>query len=200
MKILKLSFLTLVMVGTFQFQAKAQHEIKTNATALIFADWNIQYEYVTEEMGFLLGISYFVPGTLINADDVYKALRITPEFRYYFNPDEDASGFFASGYLRFRSVTSEDWYYNSYFDNNGNLVEEYSDMKNTGVALGFTLGYKWVTRSGLVFETFAGLGRYLVNNYSFDPDPNDPTLTEGFEDLPGFDTRFGFAVGYRFGG
>lgn len=196
MKIIKLFVLTLMVSGLGIQKMSAQHELKTNVTALIFADLNLGYEYVQEDWGVQVAISYFQPGKLIDVDNLYTALRITPEFKYYFNPDEDASGTFVSGYLRFRSVTSEDWYTQS--DINGNLVTY--DMKNTGLALGFTLGYKWVTRSGLMFETFGGLGRYLINNYSFDPDGADESVLDDLESLPGFDWRLGFALGYRFGG
>ena len=87
----------------------------------------------------------------------------------------------------------------SYSDGTGVLIV--SDMKNTGLALGFTTGYKWVARNGLVFESFFGLGRYLVNNYSYDPDIPDNNINNFlFEELPAFDLRFGLGVGYRFGG
>lgn len=196
MKVLKLTVLSLLLVGTFQFKASAQHELKTNVLGLLVGSYGLQYEYVTEEMGFLLGVTSFNSGSLFGSDLNYRTLAITPEFRYYFNPDEDASGFFASGYLRYRMATGEDWY--TWSDNNGNTVT--SDLKSTGVALGFTTGYKWVTRSGLVFETFGGLGRYLFVNTTYSPEIPDDEFIDLIDDLPSFDFRFGFAVGYRFGG
>lgn len=195
MRILKLTVLSLLVLTFTQFKTSAQHELKTNAIGLIVGSYGLQYEYVTEEMGFLLGVTYFNSGSLLGGDlNTYSSIAITPEFRYYFNPDEDASGFFASAYLRYRSATGEDWY--TWTDDNGNLVM--SDLKNSGMALGFSTGYKWVTRSGLVFETFFGLGRYLFDNYSYDPEIDDELL-DVVDDLPSFDVRFGFAVGYRFG-
>lgn len=158
----------------------------------------MQYEYVTEEMGFLLGFGYFNSNSLTGGDiNAYKTFAVTPEFRYYFNPDEDASGFYAGAYLRFRSATGENWA--SYSDGTGGFIV--SDMKNTGLAVGFTTGYKWVARNGLVFESFFGLGRYIVNNYSYDPDIPDNNINNFlFDELPAFDLRFGLGVGYRFGG
>lgn len=198
MKLLRLSALAIGLILIAQPKIHAQHEIKTNVLGIIITDYNLQYEYVTEDMGFLMGVSYFNSGSIIG-DDSYTTFRLTPEFRYYFNPDEDASGFFASGYLRYRNATGEDWYVTSDFDPvTGNTVETSYDLKNTGVAFGFTLGYKWVTRSGLVFETFGGLGRYLINETSYDPDlPENDPLIDIFDELPQFDVRFGFAIGYR---
>ena len=197
MKFLKLTALSLLFLGFTQFKVSAQHELKTNVLGLLVGSYGLQYEYVTEEMGFLLGVTYFNSSSLTGGDiNDYSSFVITPEFRYYFNPDEDASGFFASGYLRIRNATGEDWV--SFSDNQGNF--QVSDMKNFGVALGFTTGYKWVTRSGLVFESFLGIGRYLVNNYSYDPEIPDNTLnTLLFDEIPAFDFRFGFGVGYRIG-
>lgn len=196
MKILKLSLLSLMLFGLFQPKATAQHELKTNVLGLLFGSYGLQYEYVTEEMGFLLGATYFNSSSLSGDINEYSSFVITPEFRYYFNPDEDASGFFASAYFRFRSATGENWA--SFSDDQGTI--QVSDMKNTGMALGFTTGYKWVTRSGLVFESFFGLGRYFVNNYTYDPDIPDNVLNTLFlDDLPAFDFRFGLAVGYRIG-
>ncbi len=196
MKINKLFLLALIVFGVFQFKASAQHEAKTNVLGLFVGSFGLQYEYVTEEMGFLLGMNYFTSGALVNTDNDYRSFSITPEFRYYFNPDEDASGYFAGAYLRYRSATGEDWY--TYSDGTNTVT---SDMKNTGLAIGILTGYKWVTRSGLVFETFGGLGRYLINNYSYDPEiPDVDTFTTGLNELPAFDFRFGIGVGYRFGG
>ncbi len=196
MKSLRLSLFCLLLVGAFQTRLSAQHELKTNVLGLLAGSYGLQYEYVTEEMGFLLGVNYFNSGSLLGGDlNTYSSISITPEFRYYFNPDEDASGFFASAYLRYRSATGDDWY--TWTDINGNTVV--SDLKNNGMALGVSTGYKWVTRSGLVFETFFGLGRYLFDNYSYDPEIEENVLLDAIDNLPSFDVRFGFAVGYRIG-
>ena len=50
------------------------------------------------------------------------------------------------------------------------------------VSLGMSLGRKWINKSGFTFETFLGMGRYLLDS----------------EDINEVHGRIGIAVGKRF--
>jgi hypothetical protein len=57
-----------------------------------------------------------------------------------------------------------------------------SDKNEFQVSLGMSLGRKWINKSGFTFETFLGMGRYLLDS----------------EDINEVHGRIGIAVGKRF--
>jgi hypothetical protein len=75
----------------------------------------------------------------------------------------------------FKTQTYSDFY------NNYESVEK----KLTDLTLGFSIGGKWITKKGIVFELTTGIGRRLFNDYS------------GYEagQVVG---RGNLAIGYRF--
>jgi len=189
----KACMVVLIVAGSFT-TTKAQHEIKTNVAGLIFNQFGLTYEYVlNENMGILGGVAYFTsPGSFSYE---YSAFSIAPEFRYYFNPDDDAEGYFIGGYIKYRNTSAPE--YLTTFDNNGNATT--IGQNTNGVALGIVSGRKWVTRSGFMFETWAGFGRYLVNTESYTDGYEPDALTQAFDDLPAWDFRLGLTAGWRFG-
>ena len=193
MKNLKLSAIFLVAFTCVSLRSNAQHEVKTNVLGLIFNQFGLTYEYVLDEnMGILGSIAYFTPPSSFAYD--YAAISFTPEFRYYFNPDDDAEGYFVGGYLKYRNTSTDE--YTSYQNDQGEIVTV--GQNTNGVALGLTSGRKWVTRSGFMFETFVGIGRYLFVSESYTNDYEPGEFEELVEDLPAWDFRLGASVGWRF--
>lgn len=172
---------------------KAQYnEIKTNALGLILGQYSITYERVlSEETSVKMDLQYYFPS---ETDIGYSALSIVPEFRFFFSPDFDADGWFVGGYLKYRYAVQENGYY--VYDPSSPIANEYRDITLSGLAVGFSTGRKWVTRSGFVYEIHAGLGRFLFQNETVEGvlNPEDT----GFDILPNVDARLGVVFGYRF--
>lgn len=112
----------------------------------------------------------------------YTGWNVTPEFRFYFSPDDDCEGFFAGPYLKYRSIKYTDDFQDD-------------DFTNSGLALGLNMGRKWVADAGFIFELNLGVGKFLMNNYTF-------TENDSYEDisdyLPDIDIRVGLSIGWRF--
>lgn len=145
-------------------------EIKLNALFLILGAFDITYERtINEESAF--GVSVFLPFDEDISED-YK-FSISPYYRFYFGKDY-ATGFFAEGFGLLNSTRDEIYNYNNY---------SYTYEDRTDFALGIGVGGKWVTKRGVVFEIFGGVGRNLFNN-----DDRD------FEIIG----KGGISVGYRF--
>lgn len=201
MNFIKLSILTIVLTGATSYNAISQHELKTNVLAFI-GGYDLQYEYMTENVGFIIGFKNFNGQGSLFFDSHYTSYVITPEWRYYYNPNEHTSGLYTSLYTRLRMASSEDYFVTYSTNDDGQMIETgSSDLNNLGVAIGASLGYKWVTRSGVVFETFIGMGGYVVNNTTMDTYlPGHGGYSDNNEyQIPSFDFRAGFSVGYRFG-
>lgn len=79
---------------------------------------------------------------------------ISPFYRRYFGK-KYASGFFVEGFTTLGSTDGK-----QLTDMNGNLtLNEGPDVID--LSLGLTLGSKWVTKQGIVFEAFFGFGKTL---------------------------------------
>ncbi|MDO6821362.1 DUF3575 domain-containing protein [Zobellia sp. 1_MG-2023] len=101
---------------------------------------------------------------------------ISPFYRRYFGK-KYASGFFVEGFTTVGSTDGK-----QLADINGNLtLNEGPDVID--LSLGLTLGSKWITKQGIVFEAFFGFGKTLFNT-----DKTDHSQVN----------RFGINVGYRF--
>lgn len=169
------------------------HEIKLDVGGLFVYNYGIAYEYIANEnVSIVGGISYFQSPSAFDYE--YNAFKITPEVRYFFNPDDDCDGMFVSGYLRYRSTNAEE--YTFYYDDNNNYVPV--EQKTSGLALGITTGRKWVGRKGFMFESYFGIGRYLIDNekYSDGYDPDE--FQSELDNLPAWDLRLGIVAGWRF--
>lgn len=183
----------IVSVGLGISELQAQyHEVKLDAGGLIMTNFGLGYEYcINDDMGINLRLGYFTSGTLIESDDDYNTFTITADYRYYLDYNEGADGSFVSGYLKYRNLVAEN-YFTDFDPNTGEFLDA-ADFKSNGVAFGLTYGRKWVTNSGFLFESYGGVGRYIIENES---------VPEGYEDLEylsfPWDFRIGLIVGWRF--
>ncbi|MCK4562674.1 MAG: DUF3575 domain-containing protein, partial [Flavobacteriaceae bacterium] len=101
-----------------------------------------------------------------------------PYYRHFFL-SKYAWGFFVEGFGMFNTQEIDNYYY---IDTNGDYYE--SDEKTTNFALGLSLGAKFVSEQGFVFEFFGGIGRNLFTSNS----------DYSSEIVP----RLGTSFGYRF--
>ena len=123
-------------------------------------------------------------------------LALTPFYRFYFFDKRDfgGSGFFTEVFSKFSFGESDVEYY--YGLNNPN-IEPYTEIKEEDffdVALGATIGQKWVNKKGWTFELSLGFGRYLFIK--------DPEQLLGGPEITSFRSRGtgrgGFSIGKRF--
>ncbi|CAH0192400.1 DUF3575 domain-containing protein [Chryseobacterium sp. Bi04] len=181
---MKKNFLLLIMLFAF-YSVKAQNENGTDANPYQKNN-EIRLNLIAPlagavEAGFerhlnknsSLGISaFFVYDNTENEDLNYY---ISPYYRYYFGK-KYASGFFVEGFGAFTSIDGK----KIYAADNVTFTEK-KDVYD--VALGAGLGYKLVTKKGLVFEANAGYGKLLFN-----ADKTDHDVV----------AKFGLSIGYRF--
>lgn len=159
MKKIILSALFLVVSITLfsQENEPRQSELKINMSNLIGFKWlDVTYERLLNEES-SIGV-----GTLFSLDnkseglDEYRTFSITPYYRQFFS-NKFAQGFFVEAFTMLHSGKYENYYSNSGpYDT---LVEE----KYTDLAVGISVGGKWVTKRGFVAEVYAGIGRDLLN-------------------------------------
>jgi len=100
----------------------------------------------------------------------------SPFYRRYFG-EKYSAGFFMEGFTTIGSVDGKQLY-----GRDGNLtLKEGPDVID--LSLGLSFGYKWVTKSGIVFEALVGMGGNLFN-----ADKTDHNIIN----------RRAISVGYRF--
>jgi hypothetical protein len=184
----KITLLLLVFVSAISFAQQGildspqdvdkKQELKLNAFSLIaFSSLDASYEYLLNKDS-SFGVSVFYNfGSVDN--DVYfpRKFSITPYYRWFFTESRFARGFFVEGFGMLN--TYEDEVYLSDFS--------YKVEKETGFALGISVGGKFVIKSGFTAEISLGVGRNLFSN-------ND--IVDYIENS--IVTRGGVSLGYRF--
>ena len=101
-------------------------------------------------------------GTLFSLDneseglDEYRTFSITPYYRQFFS-SKYAEGFFVEAFTMLHSGKNYEYNYDSYANQYTN------ESKYTDLAVGISVGGKWVTKRGFVAEVYAGIGRDLLN-------------------------------------
>ncbi|WP_027388615.1 DUF3575 domain-containing protein [Chryseobacterium gregarium] len=179
---MKKTFLLLIILFAF-YSVRAQNEtdanpyqknneIKINLIAPLLGAVEAGYERHLNRHS-SLGISaFFVYDDTKNEDMNYY---VSPYYRYYFGK-KYASGFFAEGFGMFTSTDGKKIY-------SADRLTFTENKEVSDVALGAGLGYKLVTKKGLVFEANAGYGKLLFN-----ADKTDHDVV----------AKFGVSIGYRF--
>ncbi|MCI3937155.1 DUF3575 domain-containing protein [Chryseobacterium aahli] len=148
------------------------NEIKLNLISPLFGAVEAGFERHLNKNS-SLGISaFFVYDDTKDEDTNYY---VSPYYRYYFGK-KYASGFFVEGFGAFTSIDGKKIY----------AADQITFTENKDVydvVLGAGLGYKIVTKKGLVFEANAAYGKLLFN-----ADKTDHTVV----------AKFGLSIGYRF--
>jgi len=158
------ALLFIVSISLFaQENETKQHELKINMSNLIGFKWfDVSYERLLNEEA-SIGV-----GTLFRLDnkseglDEYRTFSITPYYRQFFS-SKYAQGFFVEAFTMLHS--GKDYTYNSYYEDFPpyGYYENRTEEKYTDLAVGISVGGKWVTKRGFVAEVYAGIGRDLLN-------------------------------------
>ncbi|MEY4012046.1 MAG: hypothetical protein RIT22_1170 [Bacteroidota bacterium] len=126
-----------------------EYELKGNALLLLAGALDFSYEeYISDNSSY--GISAFIAYD----KDIDRKLSLTPYYRIYFG-NKRAVGFFIEGFGMINNYKTT-----AYTFENMNYIA-FREAKVTDFALGFGLGGKWVTKSGVLFEINTGIGRNL---------------------------------------
>lgn len=162
-----------------------KHEIKLGAIkALAGAIIEGTYEYIYSE-SFTYGAS--ILGNLDSKNNNYpEKFSVTPFARMYFSEPRyyGAKGFFVEGFAKFIAGQQDYSTYEEFYSPDGVYYSTYTEDKRnfTAGSAGIALGWKWINKSGFVFEILAGAGR----NFGGNGDTPDATF------------RGDFNLGYRF--
>ncbi len=172
--------LLIIMVFLMFGVSKAQEKLPVNEVrvdALKGIGWTtlgVSYErIIKEDMG--LGLSLDV--NFSKSD--YPKFVGTPYFRFYFL-DTKVLGIKSLFIETFASLV--DVSYKEEVYGTSSSEPTYTYIKYTDLAVGLTVGKKWVHKHNFVFEANGGIGRFL----GFD------------EKTDTYFPRFGISVGYRF--
>ena len=179
-RIILTALLLIISISLFAQQdnfqdSPKQNELKLNMSNLIGFKWlDIGYERVINEEA-TFGVS-----TLFSLDsesegvDEYRTFSLTPYYRHFFS-NKYAAGFFVEAFTMLHSGKDE-----YYYSNNG-PYDSYVEEKYTDLAVGISVGGKWVSNRGFVAEIYAGIGRDMLNKSDIE--------------IVG---RGGVSIGYRF--
>lgn len=157
-KITLSALLFIISISLFaQENESKQNELKINMSNLIGFKWfDVSYEHLLNEEA-SVGV-----GTLFSLDneseglDEYRTFSITPYYRQFFS-SKYAEGFFVEAFTMLHSGKEYDYNYDPYVNENR------TETKYTDLAVGISVGGKWVTKRGFVAEVYAGIGRDLLN-------------------------------------
>lgn len=162
-----------------------KHEIKLGAIKLLSGGIaEVTYERIHSD-DFTYGVSLL--GNLDSKNNSYpEDFSVTPFARMYFTEPKyyGAKGFFVEAFGKFitgkDNVSVEEVHYTP----EGYLYYDYYEKRRsyTTGSVGIAIGWKWINRSGFVFEITGGAGRNLGGN--------DSTPSASF--------RGDFNLGYRF--
>lgn len=161
---------------------QGRHELRLDGfEVLVFKTIEFNYEYVISKYsGAGAAISFNLDR---EAMDYGGKFAFTPYYRqYFFNKKEyGARGLFVEGSLQFAGGEYEDYYY-EYNPVTDYYMENVTKEKWFEIGIGLSIGQKWVSNNGFIFEISAGGGRYLLS---------DDSAPEAY-------FRGGILVGYRF--
>jgi len=167
---------------SFAFLGKSQVELKINPLTFFFGSLDVSLEYgVKPNFGIDIAPSINFDNKDLGGIE-YKGSGfgavINP--RYYFNPSKGINKFYVGAYANFVS--------RQYKDNN-----DVVGWKNTRFALGPNIGYKTVSKSGLLFDIGFGFGRSFYNENTSEEGLDISELSTVNSDFIGK-----LAIGYRF--
>ena len=173
------------------FDELGSNEIKLDLIDIIaYPAFNITYEKIKNPYN-SFGASLFINFSgEVNADWVDN-FSLTPFYRFYFfnKKDYGGAGFFAEVFSKFSSGKSEYTIY--YEDQLPGLPRWESDtISQFDIALGASIGQKWVNKMGWTFEINFGVGRFITNNQTDD--------YNGYYSRPEATVKGGLSIGKRF--
>lgn len=141
----------------------SKNELSINAFNLVtFGAIDVAYERIIDQNsswaieGFILALNRESEA----ADYLFtRTASLTGKYKYFFG-DNAAYGFYVNGL----AMVSTGEYYEEIYDREFNYSRV--DKDYTDLALGFGIGYKWVSKQGFFMDLSSGIGRNLLNNDS----------------------------------
>ena len=180
----RLMILALAVFSFSAFRANAQVDVTVNPIGLLFGGLSVGADFVLSD-------EFSVEGTIGiggGSDDFtnlkWSNIPVTVVGKYYFNPEDGADKFYADAFLRFVSRGYK-----------ADGETDYAEYSQTRFGLGIGIGYKAVSRSGIVFDIGFGVGRALIDNTKFEGNGEEFTV-----DWPDIMFQGKLGIGYRFGG
>tara|TARA_A200000113_G_scaffold92192_1_gene82578 strand:- start:311 stop:958 length:648 start_codon:yes stop_codon:yes gene_type:complete len=151
------------------FNEIGNNELKVDLLDLIAnTSIDVTYEKINDpysSYGASIYLNLSGDNTSSNWSDLFS---LTPYYRFYFfnKRDYGGAGFFAEIFSKFSSMKYDLEYYNynSNPDQPGTDYWTYDEEKEFTIALGASIGQKWINKKGWTFEINFGVGRYLTNN------------------------------------
>lgn len=162
-----------------------KHEFKLGAIKLLSGGIaEITYERIHSD-DFTYGVSLL--GNLDAKGNSYpEDFSVTPFTRMYFTEPKyyGAKGFFVEAFGKFITGKDTQEVHDVYPTTDGDAYYVYYEKRRsyTAGSVGIAIGWKWINRSGFVFEILGGAGRNLGGN----------------SNTPNASFRGDFNLGYRF--
>ncbi|MDX1753028.1 MAG: hypothetical protein R3259_07565 [Salinimicrobium sediminis] len=151
-----------------------QHEIHLNIlNVLVFGALDVAYERVLSDHS-SAGVELFTKvfnknvGEKRDLSKVYaKDYSITAKFKYFFDDETVARGYYANIFGMFSNGTNETEM-NFPDPETGDPVTKKVDMEYTDLAFGIGVGGKFVAKQGFLIDASFGIGRNFFDKYSPD--------------------------------
>ena len=173
------------------FDQLGTNEIKLDLIDIIaYPAFDITYEKIKNPYN-SFGASLFINFSSEQNSDWVDKFSLTPYYRFYFFNKKDfgGAGFFAEVFSKFSSGRTE---YNIYYEvqPSGFSRWESETINQFDIALGASIGQKWVNKMGWTFEVNFGVGRFITNNQNED--------YNGYYSRPEATLKGGLSIGKRF--
>lgn len=172
MKILSTLILFLTAITTFSQEVTEEvfprdikkNELSINAFNLVtFGAIDVAYERIIDPNsswsieGFILALNRESE----SADYVFtRTASLTGKYKYFFS-EKATWGFYVNGL----AMLSTGKYYDEFLERDMYTYTRV-DKDYTDLALGFGIGYKWVSKQGFILDLNTGIGRNLLNSDS----------------------------------
>ena len=173
------------------FDQLGTNEIKLDLIDIIaYPAFDITYEKIKNPYN-SFGASLFINFSSEQNSEWVDEFSLTPFYRFYFFNKKDfgGAGFFAEVFSKFSSGRTE---YNIYYEDqpSGFSRWESDTINQFDIALGASIGQKWVNKMGWTFEVNFGVGRFITNNQNED--------YNGYYSRPEATVKGGLSIGKRF--
>ena len=180
------NLIAILCVSVFLSKATAQVDLTVYPIGILFGDLSVGADFnLGESLSVEASLGY---GAGKESGLKYSSIPVTGVLKYYFNPDRGCDKFYADAFLKFIN--------RGYKDKDANDGIEYGDYTQARFGFGLGLGYKVVSKKGIIFDIGFGVGRAIVDNTKFD-DSNGNNIAVDWPEIM-FQGKLG--VGYRFGG
>lgn len=213
MKILSFyrSYKILVFLIFFCFsltiKAQKQQDLKAQLSGIPFGNYGLAYEAILKEsfsIGTAINFTNRVPSLDtynkgMNKDSNFTSLSVSPEVRYYTNPNYYSDGVFWGAYLRYLNHSLEN--NNVFIDNETSNIENEqeikADYKTSKLFLGISCGKKFLLDSGFFYEISSGVGFAILNNINYENSESENYWEDVNNPAEFLDVRFSISIGWR---